>query len=106
MVISKGLRINNKLNAMYFHSIQSWDTFTLLEGACSHSHAIPPPLFLPSNQRIPLTKICSRKHLRCEPWLPQAENGQGKKIFKVRKKSGNFTSSQGKFKSLKEVKEK
>ena len=63
-------------------------------------------LILPSNQRIPLTKICSRKHLRCEPWLPQAENGQGKKIFKVRKKSGNFTSSQGKFKSLKEVKEK
>ena len=57
--------------------------------------------------RIPLTKFFSRKHLRCETWLPQAENGQGKKFFKkVRKKSGNFTSSRGRFKSLKEVKEK
>ena len=51
--------------------------------------------------RIPLTKFFSRKHLRCETWLPQAENGQGKKFFKVRKKS-----SQGKFQSLKEVKKK
>ena len=51
--------------------------------------------------RIPLTKFFSRKHLRCETWLPQAENGQGKKFFKLRKKS-----SQGKFKSLKEVKKK
>ena len=29
-----------------------------------------------------------------------------KKFFKVREKSGNFTSSQGKFKSWKEVREK
>ena len=31
---------------------------------------------------------------------------KGKKFFMVRKKSENFTSSQGKFKSLKEVREK
>jgi len=31
---------------------------------------------------------------------------RGKKIFMVREKSGNFTSSQGKFKSLKVVKKK
>ena len=33
-------------------------------------------------------------------------NGQGKKFFKVRKKSGNFTFSQGKIKCLKEVRKK
>ena len=57
MVISKELRINNKFNAMYngihFHSIQSWDTFTLLEGACSHSRAIPPPLFCHQIREFP-----------------------------------------------------
>ena len=31
---------------------------------------------------------------------------RGKNFFKVGEKSGNFTSSQGKFKSLKEVREK
>ena len=31
---------------------------------------------------------------------------RGKKFFMVREKSGNFTSSQGKFKSLKEVRKK
>ena len=31
---------------------------------------------------------------------------RGKKFFKVREKSGNFTSSQGKVTSLKEVREK
>ena len=33
-------------------------------------------------------------------------NGQGKKFFKVREKSENFTPSQEKFKSLREVREK
>ena len=33
-------------------------------------------------------------------------NSQGKKFFKVREKSGNFTLSQGKFTSLKKVSEK
>ena len=36
----------------------------------------------------------------------RAGNGQGKKFLKVREKSGNFTSSQRKFQSLKEVREK
>ena len=31
---------------------------------------------------------------------------RGKKFFKVREKSGNFTLSQGKFTSLKKVREK
>ena len=36
-----------------------------------------------------------------ESWLPQVRKWSGKKIFfRVREKSGNFTSSQGKFKSL------
>ena len=33
-------------------------------------------------------------------------NSQGKKFFKVREKSGNFTLSQGKLTSLKEVRKK
>ena len=53
-------------------------------------------LILPSNQRIPLTKICSRKHLRCEPWLPQAENGQGKKNLQGQEKVREFHFKSGK----------
>ena len=36
-------------------------------------------------------------------WLPLVRKWSGKKFFKVREKSGNCASSQGKFKSLKEV---
>ena len=80
----------------HFHSIQSWDTFTLLEGACSHSRAIPPPLFCHQIREFPCTKICSRKHLRCEPWLPQGENGQGKKNLQGQEKVREFHFKSGK----------
>ena len=36
----------------------------------------------------------------------ESGNRKGKNFFVVREKSGNFTSSQGKFKSWKEVREK
>ena len=35
-----------------------------------------------------------------ESWLAQVRKWSGKKFFEVREKSGNFTSSQWKFKSL------
>ena len=38
--------------------------------------------------------------------LPQVRKYQGKIFFMVREKSENFTSSQGKFESVKEVREK
>ena len=48
--------------------------------------------------RIPLTEIFSRKHLKCQTWLPQGRKWSGEKnFFEVRGKSGNFTSSQWKF---------
>ena len=47
-------------------------------------------------------RSCGNSHL----WLPQVRKWSGKKFFKLREKSGNFTSSQGKFNSLKVVREK
>ena len=48
-------------------------------------------LFFSLNNRKPLA------------WLPLVRKWSGKKFFKVREKSGNCASSQGKIKSLKEV---
>ena len=46
-------------------------------------------------------------HIKCFHGCHRSGNSQGKKkFFKVREKSGNFTLSQGKFTSLKKVREK
>ena len=48
MVISKGLRTNNKFNAIYGFTSTVFNPgipSLCCEGACSHSRAIPPSLF-------------------------------------------------------------
>ena len=56
-----------------------------------------------SLHRMNRLRFCGRQAR--ENTLLMVDTGQGKNFVKVREKSGNFTSSQGKFKSLKEVRE-
>ena len=53
------------------------------------------------------THLTNVQHWRVTAWLPQVRKWSWKKkLFKVRETSRNFIFSQGKFKSLKEVREK
>ena len=54
-----------------------------------------------SNRSSPVFNNCTM-HL----WWPQVRRLSGKKNLQGQRKAGNFTSSQGKFKSWKEVREK
>ena len=76
--LEQGLRTNNKW--IYFHSIQTSGTFTLLEGVCSHSpNFYSTTLVLPSNQTliILLNPSTIDKHgegclKKVEPWDRQS----------------------------------
>ena len=48
--------------------------------------------------RIPLTEMFSKKHLKCQNMVTTGQEVvREKNFFEVMGKSGNFTSSQGKF---------